>query len=92
VLAHEVAGVITQVGEGVDDFAVGDRVDIAGQGIDAPGISQHGRFAERCLGKVDQLVRIPDGVGFAQAVAGTDAGMTSYHDAAVLLVRSKERV
>jgi D-arabinose 1-dehydrogenase-like Zn-dependent alcohol dehydrogenase len=78
VLGHEVAGVIRAVGEGVSDFAVGDRVGIAGDGLDAPGIALDGGFAQRCIGKVDQLVPVPDGVSFAQAAAGTDAGMTSY--------------
>ncbi|MCR1783663.1 zinc-binding dehydrogenase [Nocardioides carbamazepini] len=79
VLGHEVAGVISEVGEGVDGFAVGDRVGIAGDGLDAPGIVLDGGFGEQCIGKVDQLVPIPDNVSFVQAASGTDAGMTSYH-------------
>lgn len=79
ILGHEVAGVISAVGPGVTDFAVGDRVGIAGLGLDAPGIVADGGFGERVIGKVDQLVRIPDGVDFAQAAAGTDAGQTTRH-------------
>jgi len=79
VLGHEVAGTICALGEGVNDFAVGDRVGIAGDGLDAPGIVADGGFGQKCIGKVDQLVPIPENVSFEQAAAGTDAGMTSYH-------------
>jgi propanol-preferring alcohol dehydrogenase len=79
VLGHEVAGVISAVGDGVEGFAVGDRVGIAGDGLDAPGIVLDGGFGEQCIGKVEQLVPIPDNVSFVQAASGTDAGMTSYH-------------
>ncbi|SDZ01831.1 alcohol dehydrogenase, propanol-preferring [Geodermatophilus africanus] len=84
VLGHEVAGVIAAVGQDVDGFAVGDRVGIAGDGLDAPGIVLDGGFADQCIGKVEQLVPIPDNVTFVQAASGTDAGMTSYH--AVMVV------
>lgn len=93
VLGHEVAGVVSSVGEGVTEFAVGDRVGIAGDGLDAPGIVLDGGFGERCIGKVEQLVPIPDGVSFVQAASGTDAGMTSYHAVRVVgAVEAGERV
>lgn len=79
VLGHEVAGVVSAVGEGVEEFVIGDRVGIAGAGLDAPGIVADGGFGEKCIGKVEQLVRVPAGVSFVQAASGTDAGMTSYH-------------
>lgn len=79
VLGHEVAGVVSALGDGVTGFAVGDRVGIAGDGLDAPGIVLDGGFGEQCIGKVEQLVPIPDSVSFVQAASGTDAGMTSYH-------------
>lgn len=79
VLGHEVAGIVSAVGPGVEEFAVGDRVGIAGLGLDAPGIVADGGFAERTKGKVEQLVRLPEGVSFAQGAAGTDAGQTSHH-------------
>jgi alcohol dehydrogenase, propanol-preferring len=79
VLGHEVAGVVVEVGEGVGDYQVGDEVGIVGEGLGGPGVGRDGGFAERTIGRVSELVRIPDGVGFGQAAAGTDAGMTSYH-------------
>src|SRR5699024_9022483 len=38
-----------------------------------------GGFGSKVLAPAEDLVMIPDGVSFAQAAAGTDAGMTSYH-------------
>lgn len=86
---HELAGVITTVGDGVTRWSPGDRVTIpfvegcgrcawCAQG-DAqicpdqqqPGFTHAGSFAERvALHAADtNLVRIPDGVGFAAAAA-----------------------
>lgn len=87
VLGHEVAGVISAVGPGVNDFRIGDRVVInpgVGSGFDpasgnSPGTSRDGGYAEKVLAYPPELVRIPDGVGFEQAAPVTDAGMTSYH-------------
>jgi propanol-preferring alcohol dehydrogenase len=79
VLGHEVAGVVSALGPGVNDFAVGDRVAIAGFRADAPGVMQDGGFAEKTIGKVEQLVRIPDAVGWEQAAMSTDAGQTSHN-------------
>ncbi|MFC7529322.1 alcohol dehydrogenase catalytic domain-containing protein [Actinoplanes sp. GCM10030250] len=83
VLGHEVAGVIRAVGEGVDGFAVGDAVGVAAVDLNGPGVGRDGGYAEQTVARVDELVRIPEGVSFAQAAAGTDAGATSYHAVAV---------
>jgi propanol-preferring alcohol dehydrogenase len=79
VLGHEVAGIISELGPGVTGFARGDRVAIAGFRDDAPGIRQDGGFAEKTIGKIEQLVPIPDTVGFEQAAMSTDAGQTSHN-------------
>ncbi|KKK40002.1 alcohol dehydrogenase [Mesobacillus campisalis] len=81
ILGHEIAGVITEVGEGVTDFAVGDRVGVCPVGKDGlgPGNGRDGGYADKVLVPAVDLVPIPEGVTFAQAAAGTDAGMTSYH-------------
>lgn len=79
-LGHEVAGTISSLGEGVTDFAVGDKVSILCLDFDnCPGISRDGGYAAQTIGRADSLVRIPDGISFAQAAVGTDAGMTSHH-------------
>ncbi|ALG10093.1 zinc-binding dehydrogenase [Kibdelosporangium phytohabitans] len=78
VLGHETAGVITQTGAGVEDFAVGDRVAIR-TGMDAPGVTSDGGFAALVRVPAQRLVPIPDGVSFPQAAVATDAGLSSYH-------------
>ncbi|WP_453996221.1 zinc-binding dehydrogenase [Bacillus nitroreducens] len=81
IMGHEVAGVISEVGEGVTDYQVGDRVAICptGPSKTAPGYAYDGGFGTKVLAPAEDLVRVPEGVSFAQAAAGTDAGMTSYH-------------
>lgn len=92
VLGHEVAGLITDVGPGVETFSVGDRVGIAGLGLDAPGLVDDGGFGTAVVGKVEQLIRIPDGVSYAQAAAATDAGQTTRHALRVGGVTADTRV
>jgi propanol-preferring alcohol dehydrogenase len=77
ILGHEVAGVITAVGPNVTEWKIGDRVGVAGLGLDAPGMTDDGGFGEKAVAPVAQLIRIPDGVGYAQAAAATDAGQTT---------------
>jgi propanol-preferring alcohol dehydrogenase len=88
-MGHECAGVITEVGEGVTNFKVGDRVGVcpispsltekAGGVPYAIGYQRDGGYATKCLVPEDCLVPIPDNVSFVQGAAATDAGMTSYH-------------
>jgi propanol-preferring alcohol dehydrogenase len=80
VIGHEIAGVVSAVGEGVTAVAVGDRVGVCpSNGHGAPGYARDGGFTEqhRCL--ADDVVPMPDGLSFELAALGTDAGMTSYH-------------
>jgi propanol-preferring alcohol dehydrogenase len=80
VLGHEVAGVIAEIGPDVNGFAVGDAVGIdPSEGLTGPGVGRDGGYAEKAIAKVGELVRIPAGVSFEQAAAGTDAGATAYH-------------
>ncbi len=81
VLGHEIAGVISEVGEGVTDYKVGDKVGVCPVGKDGlgPGNGRDGGYSNKVLVPACDLVKMPEGVTFAQAAAGTDAGMTSYH-------------
>lgn len=86
IMGHEIAGVISEVGEGVTDFKVGDRVAVCPtgpSGAGAPGYSYDGGFGTKVLAPAADLAHVPDNVTFAQAAASTDAGMTSYHAAFV---------
>ncbi len=72
---HETAGIISEVGEGVTDWKVGDRVAVwpmLGQGY-----TVNGAWEDRTEVTSDALIAIPEGVSFNQAAAATDAGMTS---------------
>lgn len=81
-IGHEYAGVITEVGEGVTKFRVGDRVGVCpmptkdGYG---GGYGRDGGYATKSTAPEEALVPIPEGVSWAQAAAATDAGMTSHH-------------
>ena len=66
----ELAGVIKEVGAGVTGFKPGDRV-IA--------MTMYGAFAEECVARVDQLIRMPAGLDFATAAAFTLTYGTSWH-------------
>lgn len=87
-MGHECAGVITEVGEGVNGFKVGDRVGVCPISAElsektgrswAVGYQCDGGYATKCLVPKDCLVPLPDNVSFMQGAAATDAGMTSYH-------------
>ncbi len=69
-LGMEAAGVIEAVGEGVEDFAVGDRVAYA-MGL--------GSYAEDRVWSTDRLVKLPDGIDDKTAAAMMLQGMTAYY-------------
>ena len=80
-IGHENAGVVSEVGEGVTDFQVGDRVGVCptAEGVGAPGYAFDGGFAPKMAVPAAALVPLPDEVDFRNGAAATDAGMTSYH-------------
>lgn len=63
----DLAGIVVAVGEGVDHWAVGDRV--FGEGT--------GTFARHAVARADQLAAIPAGTGFESAAAVPLAGTTA---------------
>lgn len=74
---HEIAGVITSVGEEVDGYQVGDRVAVWPM-HEFNGYQVDGGFAEQASVAQESLIPVPDGVSLAQAAAATDSGMTSH--------------
>jgi propanol-preferring alcohol dehydrogenase len=77
---HEMAGVVSAVGDGVTGWAVGDRAAVCPTAdAQVPGYFRDGGFATKNVSPADALVRIPDEVGFTLGAMMTDAGMTSYH-------------
>jgi NADPH:quinone reductase len=67
---REVAGVVDTVGEGTDPTWLGQRV-VAHLG-QVPG-----GYAEQAVTSAEQLFRVPDHVGFADAVAAVGTGRTA---------------
>ena len=78
ILGHEIAGVVSAIGEGVAKFAVGDRVAIRA-GADTPGTATNGGFATKVLTPAGFVAKIPREVSFEHAAVATDAGLTAYH-------------
>ncbi|HEY0290792.1 MAG TPA: quinone oxidoreductase [Hansschlegelia sp.] len=70
-LGSEGAGVVTAIGEGVTDVAVGDRVAYAGGPL--------GAYATERLIPADKLVKIPAGVSDETAAAAMLKGMTTQY-------------
>ena len=69
-MGMEAAGVIEEVGPGVEDFAVGDRVAYA-MGL--------GSYAEERVWGTNRLVKLPDGIDDQTAAAMMLQGMTAYY-------------
>ncbi len=65
----EIAGVIDAVGDGVEGFAVGDRV-FATVGT--------GGFAEFAIARTSQVVKIPDSLDFAKAASFHQSYLTAW--------------
>lgn len=81
-MGHENAGVISEVGEGMDHWKVGDRVGLAPVMSDGDAIGYgkwDGGFGPKLLATDDNLVRLPDEVSFELGAMATDAGLTAYH-------------
>ncbi|THF83578.1 NADP-dependent oxidoreductase [Deinococcus sp. KSM4-11] len=83
ILGSEVAGTVDQVGEGVTDFALGDRV---------AGFVDSGAYAEAALARPAALIRIPPQLTFEQAVTLPLAAETAQRALAPLKIQSGETV
>ncbi|GAY17653.1 zinc-binding dehydrogenase [Mycobacterium sp. shizuoka-1] len=87
ILGHEIAGTVRQVGSGVSNVALGDRVAIAlvshplseMDPRTAPGLGCDGGYAEQAVFPADFLVKIPPRVSLEQAAVATDSISTAYH-------------
>ena len=70
-LGVEAAGVVEEVGEGVQNVAVGDRVTYTGF------INTLGAYSTERLVPAAPLIKLPDAIGFDTAAAMTMRGLTS---------------
>ncbi|MBM3645918.1 MAG: zinc-binding dehydrogenase [Alphaproteobacteria bacterium] len=72
IMGLDVAGEIAEVGPGVEGWRRGDRVLVDPINRVEGGLmgeTVHGGLAELCRARAHQLIRIPDGVSFADAAA-----------------------
>ena len=66
----EAAGIVAEVGAGVDRFAPGDKVIFTTQG---------GAFAEKCAVDAARATHVPEGLDFVEAAGLTITASTSYY-------------
>ncbi|KAH8650493.1 chaperonin 10-like protein [Ilyonectria robusta] len=86
-LGHEVAGTVVKLGSEPCPVQVGDRVAVAlvahpvekATRATTIGLGYDGGYSEFALAHYEHLVKIPDGVTFAQAAVATDSISTAYH-------------
>ncbi|KAH7334193.1 chaperonin 10-like protein, partial [Pyrenochaeta sp. MPI-SDFR-AT-0127] len=91
-LGHEIAGTIVKLGGSnpspqAASLKQGDKVAIAciGHPIEArsfehaPGVGYDGGYAEYTIAYIENIVKIPENVSFANAAIATDAISTAYH-------------
>ncbi|MFI6874749.1 alcohol dehydrogenase catalytic domain-containing protein [Streptomyces sp. NPDC050400] len=81
-LGHENAGIIAEVGEGMEHWQIGDRVGLSPMMPDGDAIGYgawDGGYGPRIRATDANLVRLPDEVSFELGAMATDAGLTSYH-------------
>ena len=74
VLGFDAAGLVAEVGDGVTDLAVGDRVVTASN----QGLGQRGSYAEFVASDVDRVVKLPSQISFRDAAAIPTAAITAY--------------
>lgn len=74
VVGFDAAGVIAEVGEGVTNFKVGDRV-VTSSNL---GIGERGSYAEYLRSDVARVAKLADSVDFQTAAAIPTAAITSY--------------
>lgn len=70
-MGREASGIVTAVGQGVEEFAVGDEV----LGLAAPGA---GTFADYTLLRADKTVAKPEEISFEDAATIAVAGSAAY--------------
>lgn len=72
ILGWDVAGIVEEVGEHVQDFKVGDRV------FARPETTNRGTYAEYTIVDTHLLAKIPDNIGFEEAACVPLAGLTAW--------------
>ncbi|MBT0567125.1 zinc-binding dehydrogenase [Williamsia sp. CHRR-6] len=86
VLGHEIAGVVREVGANVTGVEVGDRIGngliahpIGANTTGAPGTTRDGGYQQQAIVPASEIIKLPDGVSFAEGASATDSVATAYH-------------
>ena len=74
VLGFDAAGVVAEIGDGITDLAVGDRVVTASN----MGRGERGTYAQYVASDRERVVKLPDSVRFTDAAAMPTAGVTCW--------------
>ncbi|GEN44456.1 NADP-dependent oxidoreductase [Alkalibacillus haloalkaliphilus] len=72
ILGWDSAGVVEEVGEGVTDFKVGDRV------FTRPQLTNRGTYAEYIVTEADILAHIPENISFNEAASVPLTALTAW--------------
>ncbi|WP_182865087.1 NADPH:quinone reductase [Rhodopirellula sp. JC639] len=70
----DAAGIVEAVGDGVDSFAVGDRVWCTNQGL----LGRQGTFAQQIAIDAQWCFPLPEGIDFSTAAANALVGVTAH--------------
>ncbi len=83
IFGHECAGIVSELGEGVTNVKIGDRVNVVPQNpenpLDVIGFTRDGAYATKIAVPAHWLCVLPDNVSFTDGAIATDAGATAYH-------------
>ncbi len=74
VVGFDASGWVAEVGDGVDDLDIGDRVVTASN----QGLGERGSYAEYVASDRSRVVRLPDAVSLQDAATLPTAGMTAW--------------
>lgn len=74
VVGFDAAGIVAEVGNGVEGLSVGDRVVTSSN----QGIGERGSYAQFVRSKAERVARLPDRVSFREAATLPTAGMTAW--------------
>ncbi|WP_176590283.1 NADP-dependent oxidoreductase [Sphingobium sp. EM0848] len=74
VLGFDAAGIVAEIGDGVNGLAVGDRVVTASN----QGRGERGSYAEYVASDQERVVKLPDHVSLRDAATLPTAGMTAW--------------
>lgn len=83
ILGRDGAGLISELGEGITDFKVGDRVAYS---------NGSGSYAEFTTANINNVVKLPDSVSFEQGTAAMITGLTTHYLGKFLNIKEENKL